>query len=261
MNEPADNAMAWLKAFLPAVDAATITVAIQAVADMIKKTARDAGEPDCRTADQLRADALTAICAAVLNGETIDGLLATRLPKWHGRRPNINVTVSLSTLLGIDEQSADLAGYGPIPADAARRIAADETGTWHRLITDELGHLVDYGRTVYRPPQDLQDFVNARDRECTGIGCHRRADLCDIDHVTPFAEGGPTRADNLSPGCQSVHYLKHHAGWTNTRNADGSTTWTTPTGRSYTKPAAEYPTDHTRPRRDLDPSSTDVAPF
>ena len=29
------------------------------------------------------------------------------------------------------------------------------------------------------------------------------------------------------------------------RNPDGSTTWTTPTGRNYTKPAAEYPIDHT----------------
>ena len=45
MNEPADNAMAWLRAFLPAVDAETIMIAIQAVADMIKKTAKESGEP------------------------------------------------------------------------------------------------------------------------------------------------------------------------------------------------------------------------
>jgi Domain of unknown function (DUF222) len=222
---------------------------------MIKKTAKESGTPDDRTADQLRADALTAICAAVLNGETIDGLLATKLPKWHGRRPNINVTVSLSTLLGMDEQAGDLDGYGPIPADLARRMAADETGTWHRLVTDELGHLIDYGQTVYRPPQDLQDFVNARDRECVGIGCHRRAERCDHDHIHPFSEGGHTCANNLCPECQREHYLKQHAGWQLQRNPDGSTTWTTPTGRKYTKPAAEYPIDHTRPK--LEPDEED----
>ena len=53
--------------------------------------------------------------------------------------------VALSTLLGFDEQPGELAGYGPIPADLARRMAADPTGTWTRLVTDELGQLVDYG--------------------------------------------------------------------------------------------------------------------
>jgi uncharacterized protein DUF222 len=183
----------------------------------------------------------------VLNGDTINGLLATNLPKWQGRRPQINVTVSLATLLGLDDQAGDLDGYGPIPAELARRIAADESGTWRRLVTDPLGHLIDYGQTTYRPPQHLRDFVNARDRECVGIGCHRQAQRCDHDHTVPFSQGGSTSASNLSPQCQRHHYLKHHADWHNHRNPDGTTTWTSPSGRSYTKPAPEYPIDHTRP--------------
>jgi hypothetical protein len=196
---------------------------------------------------------LTAICAAVLNGETIDGLLAMRLPKWQGRQPHVNVTVSLATLLGMDDQAGDLDGYGPIPADLARRIAADPTGTWHRLVTDQLGHLIDYGQTVYRPPQDLKDFVTARDRTCTGIGCHRSSQRCDLDHEEEFEEGGHTCADNLGPKCEREHYLKQFAGWQPQRNpADGTTTWTTPTGRVYTKPADEYPIDTTRPTTEPD---------
>ena len=48
----------------------------------------------------------------------------------------------------------------PSPPTSPAAWPPIETGTWHRLVTDELGHLIDYGQTVYRPPQDLQDFVN-----------------------------------------------------------------------------------------------------
>jgi hypothetical protein len=34
------------------------------------------------------------------------------------------------------------------PAQVARRIAADHTGTWRRLITDEHGRLPDYGHST-----------------------------------------------------------------------------------------------------------------
>jgi hypothetical protein len=76
------------------------------------------------------------------------------LPEAHGQRPAINVTVSLGTLLGCDDQPAHLDGYGPITAALARRLAADQTGSWRRLVTDENGRLLDYGRKTYRPPDD-----------------------------------------------------------------------------------------------------------
>ncbi|MFZ5870795.1 MAG: DUF222 domain-containing protein, partial [Actinomycetota bacterium] len=49
-------------------------------------------------------------------------------------RPHVLVTIAATTLLGADDQPAHLHGYGPIPADAARRIAAD--GVLQRLLTD-----------------------------------------------------------------------------------------------------------------------------
>src|SRR6201999_2992979 len=114
---------------------------------------------DPRTPDQRRADALVDLGVAALH----DPLL----PKAQGMRPSIQVTVALSTLLGDDEQPGELAGPGPLPASAAqsptpasgaRRLAADESGTWRRLVTDPLsGQLLDYGHDTYRPPKDLAD--------------------------------------------------------------------------------------------------------
>ncbi len=48
---------------------------------------------------------------------------------------------------------------------------------------------------------------------------------------------GQTRAQNLQPLCRKHHLLKTHAGWGAVRDpATGTTTWTTPTGRTHTRP-------------------------
>lgn len=238
--QPAEHAMAWINSYLPAGDAQAVMTAVQAVADKLKANA----EPDdCRCADQYRADALVAICLAALHGQTIEGL-----PQWQGRHPQVQVMVALSTLLGIDEQPGELAGDGPIPADLARTMAADPTGTWTRLVTDDLGRLVDYGRKKYRPPQDLIDHVTVRDRTCRGLHCHRHARRCEVDHVIQFGEGGVTNASNLGPECPREHHLKHDAGWKTERLSDGTFRWTTPTRRVYDKPPETCPIDQTRPK-------------
>src|SRR5215213_10623563 len=90
----------------------------------------------------------------------------------------------------------------PIPADIARDIAAG--GTWKRLLTDPMsGVLLDYGRTTYRPPAGLADFVRARDHRCVFPGCSRRAEVCDLDHTIAHPEG-PTSEKNL--GCLCRHH-------------------------------------------------------
>jgi hypothetical protein len=74
-----------------------------------------------------------------------------RLRRRNGRAAAVNVTVPLSTLLGVDQRPGELEGYGPITAQAARRIAGH--GTWRRLLTDPAsGVLLDYGTTRYTPP-------------------------------------------------------------------------------------------------------------
>jgi Domain of unknown function (DUF222) len=42
-------------------------------------------------------------------------------------------------------------------------------------------------------------------RTCTGKGCHVPSDRCEIDHILPFADGGPTVPDNGRPQCPAHH--------------------------------------------------------
>jgi hypothetical protein len=224
---PADDGMTELWALLPAEGAAMIGCVLDALAVKMP------GE--VRSADQRRADAMVDVFARVIAD--------SNLPEQHGARPSVQVTVAASTLLGCDEQPGELTGYGPITANQARRIAADHSGTWRRLLTDPTtGALLDYGRTTYRPPRDLADFVIARDRTCIFPTCQRNARRCDLDHGQPFDAGGTTCPHNLHPLCRRHHRAKHHAGWTVAHQPDGTYRWTSPTGHHYTVQPHALPT-------------------
>jgi hypothetical protein len=148
----AGDGMAWLTALLPAPQAHACYAKLDAAA-------RLAPTEDPRTLEQLRAD---LFIDAVLTG------LSGELPTTHGLQPNISVLVSLETLSGVEDEPGWLDGYGPITAHTARQLAADQTGTWRRLITDPIfGQVIDYGTTRYRPPKHLAELVIARDGTCT----------------------------------------------------------------------------------------------
>ncbi|MCW2602148.1 MAG: hypothetical protein JWN61_283, partial [Pseudonocardiales bacterium] len=182
--------------------------------------------------DAHRFDALINLAAGAL----ADGGLPTR----HGKRPAIAITVALSTLLGLDDQPADLAGYGPITAEAARRAAADPTGTWQRLIITPKGLVADAAYTSYRPPQALCDTVVARDRTCTFPRCSQPALRCDIDHQDAWPDGSTCLGNNHAL-CRGHHILKTAGMALPVYDpVTGDTLWTLPSGQSIRRPAERH---------------------
>jgi hypothetical protein len=227
--DPATHGMAWLSAYLPAPEA----VAAFTVVDALAGSHRHDG--DTRTVDQRRADAFAAVFTTILDtGAAPDG---TPLPRRHHRRWNVQVTVGAGTLLGLDDLPGELSGYGPIPADMARRLAQD--GTWRRLLTDPVtGVLLDRGDSTYRPGADLTDAVIARDVTCTHPYCGQPSWRCELDHIEPFDPNRPaeeqTRADNLQATCKHHHEEKTSGGWSVRRNREtGATEWTDPFGITF----------------------------
>jgi hypothetical protein len=191
-----------------------------------------ANPDDERTPEQRQADALVALVLGqpdAANGVSL--------------RPAVNVTVAASTLLGRDEQPGELDGFGAIPAAVARALASDPTGTWRRLLTDANHRLIDVSARTYRPPVNMARLVRAQRPRCCFPGCRRRAIYCELDHVLDWQYGGHTAPDNLQPLCARHHQLKHEAGWTVTRELDGTTLWKSPTGHTYARPPDELPID------------------
>jgi hypothetical protein len=87
--------------------------------------------------------------------------------------------------------------------------------------------------------------VIARDRTCRFPTCNRQARRCDLDHVIRWADGGVTNENNLHCLCPRHHKAKDDAGWHAVLNPDRTVTWSSPTGMTYTEPAATYPIDGT----------------
>ena len=128
-------------------------------------------------------------------------------------------------------------GNGP-PGDPAgrRNWLTRQTYTW---LQD--GRCLHAAQTPsYRPPSTTGDLVRARNCTCTFPGCRRPAARCDLDHTTPWHQGGRTCPCNLGPVCRQHHKTKQAPGWTLTQPQPGTMTWTAPHGRSYTVRPSTY---------------------
>jgi len=244
---PAADGMGWVNTCTTITDATALYTALTSIATTPHPVA-DGDQPDPRGANQRRADALVdLVLAAEKTAEQAAQTGGQTMPKRHGRRPSIQISIALSTLTGLDIQPAELIGHGPIPASLALHLAFDQTGTWRRLITDPTGRVLDYAVTSYRPPAALRELILTRDFTCRAPGCNRQARTCDIDHHHDHAHGGQTSTTNCGPLCNRSHQVKHEAGWKIHRTTDGTTHWQSSTGNTYTKPPDHHPTDRTLP--------------
>ena len=231
---PVENGMTELWAYLSADSAAIIKATLDAMAH---STIHRAGG-DERSADQRRADALVDLARTALTdptpanparrpqarpgractdpaaaGPTGTGRADTkstrvRLARGHGQRPAVQVTIAASTLMGLDDHTCELDGYGAITAAMARRIAADPTATWRRLLTDDHGHVRHASTRPTGPPPRSSPTVIARDQHCQFPGCRRPARYDDLDHVAAWRDGDRTTEANTTSLCRRHHRLE-----------------------------------------------------
>lgn len=219
--EPGADGMAWLTAYLPAETAVAIDDRLDRLAASLRSPAEQ------RSFAQLRTD---AFCDLLLRGELAG--------PGRGIRAQVLVTVPVLTLLGGDEP-ASLEGYGPIPPEVARLLAAASSGFTRLLTHPETGVVLSVGRDRYAVPAGMRLWLRARDETCRGLGCGRRASSSDLDHGHAWAEGGTTSADNLAHLCRGDHTRKHTLGWRMQHLPGGTIRWTSPMGRTYlTEPSA-----------------------
>ena len=124
-----------------------------------------------------------------------------------------------------------------VDADDLRALIADPSValTLRKLLADPVtGVLSGCGRTTYRVPERLREFIVRRDGTCRFPGCGRSARNSQIDHAEAWDDGGSTDPGNLGALCTRHHQLKTHGGWQLEHSrTDGSCTWTSPQGRRY----------------------------
>ena len=229
---PLPNAMGLIEAYLPIEEATTLKNTLDARAHLLKKqdqTFAIAGGLDPSALPEIenyRADALAEAITKLI------GALGSAVPSscWQG-----HVHLDLATALGIADNPGHIDGYGPIPAQLARKLAADaEWNMWITNGTSDLGKPVELLRitsSTYRPSAKLVDLIRSRDQRCRFPGCETKAILTDLDHALAWNSGGRTSVSNLGALCRRHHRLKTHTTWDILdSNAAGFCDWKTPTG-------------------------------
>jgi hypothetical protein len=188
--------------------------------DQIARSLR--GRCEDRTIDQLRADVyLDLLCGTKHNAAT---------------RGVVDIRVDLDTLTELNNHPGDLAGYGPVISDIARRVAERETqAEWrYTVTTPDTGLPVVTDTTRRRPTASQRRTVEARNPTCVFPGCRMPAIGSDLDHRVRYADGGPTTEANLGPLCRHDHFIRHQHGWTYQPLSNGDHKWTSRLGHTYT---------------------------
>ena len=80
----------------------------------------------------------------------------------------------------------------------------------------------------------VRRLVVWRDGTCRVPYCD--APIRHIDHAEPYAEGGPTSADNAVGMCEAHNYAMEAPGFARHLDPDGALTVITPTGGRHTSP-------------------------
>jgi hypothetical protein len=105
------------------------------------------------------------------------------------------------------------------------------------------GHC-DHGRESagYRPSRSLRHLIQIRQPTCSGPGCRRPSQDCDLDHAVPYDRGGRTCECNVHPAHRRHHRAKQAYGWYVEQPEPGILHWTLPHGRTYITEPDTYPT-------------------
>ncbi len=224
---PAPDTMTYLTALLPVAQGVSIYAALKREADVCC---------DGRSRGQVMADTLV---------ERVTGRPADQpVPV------SVNVVISDQALVGVEDATAVIAGYGSVPSALARNLIADAVAdqrshaTLRRLYaTPATGALVALESRARVFPKGLADFIGVRDQRCRTPYCD--APIRHRDHAKPHRKGGTTSAVNGLGLCERCNYVKESDGWivtsTTAENGTHTAEFTTPTGARHRSTAPPMP--------------------
>ncbi len=214
------SGMVQLDGLLTPEAGAAVTTAIDALAAPLP--ADDDGTPDRRTAAQRRHDALAHLARAAIADPGA-------LPSTHGSPYRIVTIVPHSTLVAALTgrpltalQPATLPDGHPLTATALQVMACQAELV--AVAVDGSGSPLDVGRTQYAFPTRQRLAICVRDQHCTWGACRAPAAWCDVHHLQPYGDGGPTSVSNGALLCPR-HHRHVHATRQTGQVTDGEVRW------------------------------------
>src|SRR5207247_2391717 len=206
-----------------------------AVAAVLEALGKPAGPEDTRTVTQRRHDALEEACRRLLAAKMVPGRAG------QPAQALVHITLAqMRALPGASEAeaawraAATARGHGWLAGPDADAAACDATVA--PVVTGHVDpaaleppHAVFVA--AYEPaiPAHLRRAATTRHPHCAFPGCGQPASVCQIHHLIPRSQGGPTALHNLVPLCAFHHLIViHRWGWTLRLHPDGTMTATSP---------------------------------
>ena len=210
--------------------------------DQDKKSSTDSGER--RSFQQCMADAL-------------DNLTSDTGDSDRGGKPFADICVVARVDDATGNLIAELPDGGRLPQSVLEELACNAKLTG--VVYDRDGKPIWRAHSVRTATEAQRQILLARYGGCFHCAAHPA--LCQIHHIKPVAEGGPTKIENMVPVCWDCHNKIHHHSW-QISTRDGEHTLHPP-GRIRYGPAhaAEEPFQFstgpkTAPDRDRPPQAT-----
>ncbi|OBH58098.1 maturase [Mycobacterium colombiense] len=146
-----------------------------------------------------------------------------------GRHNGLPVTVIVSTTLEELTSGTGRAVTGGGTLLPMRDVIRMASHAYHYLaVFDEHTSRPLYlGRSRRIATPDQRIVLYAHDRGCTHPGCDAPGYWCEVHHLSEWAAGGTTDADNLTFACAPHHKLAER-GWRTRKSRQGDTEWIPP---------------------------------
>ena len=188
--------------FLTLVDAYTSPRTAPAFLNEEELVAHDV-EHDPRSRDQQQHDILAGILDSASR--------SAKTPTLGGAAPVVMVSVRQSDL----EAGRGVGFIDRTEIPVSMRTIKQYTcnGGTQRIVLDDEGRIIELGspQRCFTPQQ--RRAIALRDGECSIPGCHIPAAWCEIHHVDPAENGGPTHTDNGLLLCWFHHRTLDTSGW------------------------------------------------
>ena len=147
----------------------------------------------------------------------------------------VMVLIDLDTLTHSlhDHSVCELSDGTPLPVSTIRRMACSTEII--PVVLDGSGRALDVGMSQRLATEAQRLALRAMYTTCGYPGCTVAFDACEIHHVIPWENGGPTDLSNLVPLCliDGHHHLVHEGGWNLTMTPDRTITITRPDGQEW----------------------------
>jgi hypothetical protein len=274
-----DDGMMVLRGRLTPEIGAVVQRALEAAADRLFREAAqvptDRQVSDEVTPAQRRADALALLAECALGTDLDRGTAGDRY------QVVLHVDTAALKSAGQRERASDAGqavlelndGATHVSAETSRRIACDASLVAMGYARD--GSVLDVGRKTRTIPTAIRRALLKRNRHCQFPGCTARR--CDGHHIRHWADGGPTRLDNLTLLCRRHHRAVHEGAFTIVQRDEGTPVFYRPDGTCVEIAPTMHRGDHvadrwgptagylTAPSVPFDPHTTlphgDGAPF